>query len=579
MCFVALWGLKVVQKMAKSITLILADDLTGANDTAIQFKKYGCSTLLVTNIIHADKAFLNDYDVVAINTDSRRMNPEDAYHVTHQAVKMFETARNKNFVYKKVDSMLRGNPGEELAAVMDALEIPLALAAPAFPANRSTLAHGRLPSGADAVQIFAAGSGRNTENIPLETIRQGATFITAFVHNRNSKGTQIFVADAENDADLKTIYTASTCLEKPHILAGSAGLANQIARNLGKEESINSNLPANAVIAGLTSNPKTLVIAGSRQKETATQLLTLSQSLSIPIILFKVSLVIEGKTDEAIKMAYNEAAELMQRQYPAGSSRPGRMGCQKYGVCFSKTRSQNVVSKNPYFQKAPLIEKWTQSSFPLIPLFPVNPETCKVRRRQRLDEVNKGIRVDEKEAALLLRGILQNKGSMKKKNEYIFAPIAHFVQPISRIISDLRPTGSGRPSRSDRQSRQFPKYPCNTPVCIIAVDSMFHNETVNQHYAECDEMGKHISGALGILTKKLFDGFHFSLLISTGGDTSMGICQQLEISGIEPFKEICPGIPLSRIVGGAYDGRFMITKSGRFGEADTLVKIMDSIHD
>ena len=68
-----------------------------------------------------------------------------------------------------------------------------------------------------------------------------------------------------------------------------------------------------------------------------------------------------------------------------------------------------------------LIEKWTQSSFPLIPLFPVNPEG--------LDEVNKGIRVDEKEAALLLRGLLQNKGSMQKKNEYIFAPIAHFVQP------------------------------------------------------------------------------------------------------------------------------------------------------
>ena len=60
------------------------------------------------------------------------------------------------------------------------------------------------------------------------------------------------------------------------------------------------------------------------------------------------------------------------------------------------------AGKNPYFQRAPLIENRTQSSFPLIPLFSANPEV--------LDEVNKGIRVDEKETDLLLRGLLQNKG-------------------------------------------------------------------------------------------------------------------------------------------------------------------------
>ena len=144
-----------------------------------------------------------------------------------------------------------------------------------------------------------------------------------------------------------------------------------------------------------------------------------------------------------------------------------------------------------------------------------------------------------------------------------------------RILSGLRPTGSGRPSRSDA----LILHPRNVPVCIIAVDSMFHDESVNQNYTEGDELGKSISGAVGNLTKNLFDDFGFSLLISTGGDTSLGICQHLGISGIEPLKEICPGIPLVRIVGGAYNGRFMITKSGRFGEADTLLKILDCINE
>jgi len=43
-----------------------------------------------------------------------------------------------------------------------------------------------------------------------------------------------------------------------------------------------------------------------------------------------------------------------------------KVGCEKYGFYFSKTRSQNVAGTNPYFQRAPLIEKQTQSSFPLI---------------------------------------------------------------------------------------------------------------------------------------------------------------------------------------------------------------------
>jgi uncharacterized protein YgbK (DUF1537 family) len=405
--------------------LILADDLTGANDTAIQFSKCGFSTLVVTNIVQADTVFFEDYDVIAVNTNSRGMSPSDAYRILYEVIKKLEVAKNGFLVYKKVDSMLRGNPGQELAAVMDALDIHIALVAPAFPANRSVLEHGFLSSGANAVQIFADGSERKTENIPLETIRQSAPAMVALIHNRISNGTQILVADAVNDIDLETIYTASTRLEKPYILTGSAGLANQLARKLCKPESKNKETPL------LVSPTPVLIVAGSRQMETVTQILTLSQSLSIPIIRFKVSLVLEGKSEQAIKEAYAEAAELMQR---------------------------------------------------------------------------------------------------------------------------------------------------HIPICIIAVESMFHTEETavnsNPHYTEGDETGKAISGALGILTKKLFDDFNFPLLISTGGDTSMAICNYLEITCLKPLKEIHPGIPLSRIIGCPYNSRFIITKSGRFGEPDTLIKIL-----
>ena len=412
--------------VTKHRILILADDLTGANDTAIQFRKCGFSVLVVTHVVQADSTYFEDYDVISINTDSRNMTPNDAYQVMQEIVQTFDVEKNGIWVYKKVDSLLRGNPGQELAAVMDALDIPLALVAPAFPANRSILEHGRLPSGADAVQLFADGSGRQTANIPLETVSQGASSIVAFIHSRQSKGTQVFVADAVDDADLETIYAASTRLAKPHILTGSAGLANQLARNLGKVEERKKERPVELIPI------PALVVAGSRQVETSTQILTLSQSLSVPIIRFKVSLVMEGKSEEAIKEAQIEAAGLMRH---------------------------------------------------------------------------------------------------------------------------------------------------NHPVCVIAVESMFNQDTSGNIYAEGDAMGKDISCALGMLTRKLLDDFHFPLLVSTGGDTSMAICKQLGISCLEPFTEIYPGIPLARIVGSVYDGRFMITKSGRFGEADTLIKILKFLNE
>jgi len=73
-------------------------------------------------------------------------------------------------------------------------------------------------------------------------------------------------------------------------------------------------------------------------------------------------------------------------------------------------------SKNLYFKRVPLIEKWTQLTLPLIPLF----------------SANKGIREDERGTALLLRGLSKNKGFMKKRNELFLNQIAHFLQSTLR---------------------------------------------------------------------------------------------------------------------------------------------------
>jgi uncharacterized protein YgbK (DUF1537 family) len=394
--------------------LILADDLTGANDTAIQFVKRGFSSLVIINADLANVDLFGNYDVISVNCDSRRLNADEAYSAVYKIAKRFEVA---SFAYKKVDSVLRGNPGQELAAIMDAFGIPLGLAAPSFPANHSVIENGVLSNGTDATLVFANGSGKKTKNIPLEKIRKGADEVTAFINS--CEGTQVFVADAVTDDDLEIICKASTSLAKPHVLAGSAGLANQLTSDIGKAGAV---LPVKA-----TALSPALIIAGTRQSETAAQIDTLCKTFSDTMLIrFDVAMASGGNAENAIAGAFDEASRRMK---------------------------DNICS------------------------------------------------------------------------------------------------------------------------CVIVVNSMF--TATADVYAESDETSAVICEALGVLAKKLMDSFKFPLLFTTGGDTTLAVCRCLGVSAIKPLVEICPGIPLGQIVGGHYDRRFIVTKSGRFGNPDSLVEVVN----
>ena len=58
---------------------IIADDLTGANDSAIQFKKNGFATYVAITANNLDQNQISDYGAVAINTDTRAITPTDAF--------------------------------------------------------------------------------------------------------------------------------------------------------------------------------------------------------------------------------------------------------------------------------------------------------------------------------------------------------------------------------------------------------------------------------------------------------------------------------------------------------------------
>jgi uncharacterized protein YgbK (DUF1537 family) len=97
--------------------LVIADDLTGANDTGVQFAGRGISTLVVTDAAGPLPGGADRFEVLVVNTESRHLDPKSAAERVKTAVRRGREAGVSHF-YKKTDSTLRGNVGSELEALL-----------------------------------------------------------------------------------------------------------------------------------------------------------------------------------------------------------------------------------------------------------------------------------------------------------------------------------------------------------------------------------------------------------------------------------------------------------------------------
>ena len=85
-----------------------------------------------------------------------------------------------------------------------------------------------------------------------------------------------------------------------------------------------------------------------------------------------------------------------------------------------------------------------------------------------------------------------------------------------------------------------------------------------------------ISGSVGQMFGALFGSEHLGTLLLTGGDTLLQCMNSVGARELEPVCELESGIVLARF---AYQGRtrYVITKSGGFGQEDLLVELADRI--
>jgi len=210
---------------------IIADDLTGAADTGVQFARAGYRTAVAFRGSPMPPA--EDLDAVALDTDSRAM---PAGFAAKRVLEAGHAVRDARLVYKKLDSTLRGPIAAELAAALEATGRERAVVAPAFPsAGRTTV---------DGVQLVRGVPVHETEarDDPRTPVREGhvPTLLATALLSIRSLGAEdladpttvrrtleearCIVADAARDEDLEALVRA---VPDPHevLWAGSAGLA------------------------------------------------------------------------------------------------------------------------------------------------------------------------------------------------------------------------------------------------------------------------------------------------------------------------------------------------------------------
>ncbi len=115
---------------------VIADDFTGAAEIGGVGLRHGFRVVIDTKV---DKAA--DADILVIATDTRSLDPEQAAELVRRIMPDL-LALNPGFIFKKVDSLLRGNVAAELLAQLDASGKSRALVVPANPDLKRTIREG-----------------------------------------------------------------------------------------------------------------------------------------------------------------------------------------------------------------------------------------------------------------------------------------------------------------------------------------------------------------------------------------------------------------------------------------------------
>jgi len=239
--------------------LLIADDLTGGADAGAQFAKQGLKTLLIAFGGEGSAPFAahQAQDVLVINTISRGQSPTQAAGTISTLLKSFSPG-DFPILYKKIDSTLRCNIGSEIDAILQETNLSLCFLAPSYPEQGRTLVGGIMMVGgkplalteaatdaaspvreSNVVNLLDLQTSLSIGRVDLADVASGKEVLRLAVERERKAGRRIIVFDAVSRRNLAVIAEVAFAMERMPLLAGSAGLAGEVARILAPAQ-INS---------------------------------------------------------------------------------------------------------------------------------------------------------------------------------------------------------------------------------------------------------------------------------------------------------------------------------------------------
>ena len=300
---------------------VIADDLTGANDTALQFAKRNINSSVEINFMQSELS--EDKEVIVADTDSRDLDKQMAYQkVKAICEEMFKY--NIKCVYKKIDSTLRGNLGAEIKAVDDVFNPEIVIIAPAYPINqRITIGGYHLLEGKpiELTEIAHAPKtpvkksylpailqeqvNEDIAVVDFKLLRQGVELTSKKIHEFINEGKRWLVCDIIEEENFITLMDAVRGY-KNILWVGSAGLAEYLPYFY--------NWTGNKELSMGKRKGSVLVCAGSVSHTTQNQVQTLLNQREISLVKIDMAKLLENKDVELVEKSQKINELIAQQQ-------------------------------------------------------------------------------------------------------------------------------------------------------------------------------------------------------------------------------------------------------------------------
>jgi len=289
---------------------IIADDLTGANDSGVQLARHGLKTSVLFNM---DEEPLTRYDAVVFDTDSRSISPQEAYDRVYRAAELL-TNNGFETIFKKMDSTMRGNIGIEIDALYDVVKPDFMVIAPGYPKNNRTIHEGiHYLNGVPLADTEIANDPKTPVTISYlpDLLKQqtnyevgeitvadldvGQGHIQKKLDQFKQDNIPYVLVDSTEERHLEMILQMTRELDYTFAWAGSAGIANYLPAHYHLESK------STELTISENSGP-ILTVVGSVNKNSREQLYRLLHQSKIAAVSFHSFKAVSASADRTEEM-------------------------------------------------------------------------------------------------------------------------------------------------------------------------------------------------------------------------------------------------------------------------------------